>query len=391
MFRPVAALLPLALSVVGLAPALAAGEAERDLVILRFPAAGQPAAAAEDGPPMRVFLLEPAAADRPRTKRGPPLAAGPRSTETAAGEPAPAPEAERPFFDAEGVAVSLSSGLRDEDLRWNIAADRSGRAEPNVLSELTWSSVRILALDGRMEIPVWRGLGVALRGGIGVPLDGRNRDSDWSQNNRRSEFSRSYGDVKGDGAIDLGVEAGWRLGSAARNLTPLIGYGWQSLDLDIRNGVRTIRPVLNADGTLGGIPVNEKISGLDSRYEQTWSGPYLGLAGRTAVADRWTLAGRLERHWSRYRAEAKWNLRTDFAQPVSFRHSGDGEGWRGEVELAWRRPDGLELTLGANARRFRLDNGLDETYFSDGGSARTRLNEVRWDSVGVNVGLRYEW
>lgn len=354
-----------------------------DFVVLHFTPTSAPGEAAA---PMRLILLADEKAAEPRPVAQSAAAPAPQRDEPPAAEP------EREIFDPRGMKLSLAGGMRQEDLRWNIANDLTGTTEPNVLSELTWSRVRLLTLDGRLEWPAWRGLGFALRAGAGFVVDGRNRDSDWLENDRQNEFSRSYADVKGHGALDLGLEASWRLGTSTTHLAPLVGYGWQSQEYDMRNGVLVIRPVRNEDDEIiGGAPARWKIGGLDSRYEHTWRGPYLGLAGRVGLGENWTLAGRVERHRSAYRAEATWNLREDLAQPVSFRQRGDGSGWRGEMELAWRRPNGLEFTLGINAKRFRLDDGRDEVYFSDDTQGQTRLNEVRWKSAGVSLGLRYAW
>mgnify|MGYP000848880964 FL=1 len=378
MTRPVAVLLLAAL----------VGPARGELEVLEFPAAP----AAEAAPAMALILLSEATDDAPVAAPAPN-----RTPEVPAQDayatPAAAQAADVGSSPPAGVRAGLAVGLRQDRLLWHIAADMSGTATPNVLSELEWTQVRLLGINGHVDWPLAGSLDLGARMGVGFVVDGRNRDSDWLGDDRNNEFSRSYADVRGHGALDLALELAWRLpGREGSHLAPLLGYAWQSLHLNGRNGHQTIAPVTDDDGNyLGGTPVDADFTQtLDSTYEASWQGPYLGLAGELA-AGAWRLSGRIERHHSDYRAEADWNLRDDFAHPVSFQHRGEGRGWRLATELEWRRADGLRFTLGLSGRRFRLDNGTDQIYFSDGSSSVTRLNQVKWRSAELQLGLRYAW
>jgi hypothetical protein len=265
---------------------------------------------------------------------------------------------------------------------------------PNILSELDWRKVRLLSLEAGVRWPLGRGFALGLRGAGGFVFDGRNRDSDWLEDDRHNEFSRSYSDVRGRAALDVSFELSWRLLGAGRDgsyIAPLAGYAWHELDLNMRNGVQAIQPVIVDQRIVGGTPVNYAFASLDSSYDAAWHGPYVGLEGRLAWDGGWRIAARYERHHSRYRAEADWNLREDFSHPISFRHQGNGAGWRGDLELAWRCTDRLDLTLTLSGSRFGLREGRARYFFSDGSKGITRLNEVGWRSVGASLGVRYVW
>jgi outer membrane protease len=340
-----------------------------DLILLRF---AEPA-------PTRLILLEDSAAVPPPADS---VTAPPAETASAGdtvAEPIP-------------LRVELALGLRQDNLIWSIGIPGSG---PNVLSELDWQRVRLTTLTAAIEQPLSPQLWMKGWLGAGKVWQGDNRDSDWLEDNRSNEFSRSYQETPGHSAFDAGLEMSWRLHFDAAHthyLAPQLGYTWSSLFLNLRDGVRVIAPVFDANGdVVGGTPVNEPIPGLDSTYEAIWSGPYLGLAGHWQISPTLSLGGGVQRHFTRYRGEGNWNLRSEFSHPASFEHSGDGGGWRAGIELAWQYDTQLAYVARFDASRFSLQNGVDQTNFSDGSQSSIRLNEVEWDSATLFLGLQYTW
>lgn len=363
--------------------------ADGNLILLRF---DQPA-------PMRLILLEDAATARPPAASPMPPQLGelapmqPTPLDDAAAAPSLAENAPPPApVRSAAPQVGLALGLRQDNLNWSIGIPDTG---PNVLSELDWQRVRLTTLTATLEQPIVQKLWLKGWLGAGKIWQGDNRDSDWLENDRNNEFSRSYQSTPGHSAFDAGLELSWRLPLGAAHdsyLAPQIGYAWSNLFLRMQDGVRVIAPVFDANGDLqGGTPVNEPIPGLDSTYDANWAGPYLGLSGHWRLSQAISLNGSVQRHYSRYRGEGDWNLRTDFSHPVSFKHWGDGSGWSAGLELAWQRDARLSYALRLDARRFSLKNGVDETYFSDGSQSRIRLNEVEWDSATLFLGLQYKW
>jgi hypothetical protein len=269
----------------------------------------------------------------------------------------------------------LALGYRRDALNWNIAADASGTATPNVLSELDWSDIEIVELRLRADTTLPSGLHLRGGAGYGTIVDGRNRDSDYSGDDRTGEWSRSNNDSVDDDVWDLAVAAGWRfaLGDGAR-FTPLAGYGYHRQNLRLSNGYQTI-------------PATGAFPGLDSTYRSRWSGPWLGAElDRSAAGARGFL--RLAYHWADYSAEANWNLRAEFAHPKSFEHEANGRGQSLAAGLAVPiAARGWSLALTLDYQRWRTGPGVDRVYFADGTVGTTRLNEVRWDTRSLSLGL----
>jgi Protochlamydia outer membrane protein len=296
----------------------------------------------------------------------------------------------------EKTDVSLSLGYRTDSLDWNISGENNPvGTSPNILSELEWRELDILQL--KAEVMGSNRAGVVVRGnaGYGWVLDGVNQDSDYAGSNRTLEFSRSVNDVEGSRVLDLSGGLGFLYypGETAQfRLIPMLGYSYHSQKLQMNNGNQVLWNSSNAsmlNPALAGWQPLGPFPGLDSSYDAQWSGPWVGTDVVWDLASGSTLYARAEAHWINYTAQANWNLRTDFAQPVSFEHEANGRG--SVLELGWKRlPShtrwgwGMSLVL----QSWATESGIDSTFFASGGVAVTKLNEVNWSSRSINLSLQ---
>ena len=282
------------------------------------------------------------------------------------------------------IDFTLDVGYRVDDLDWSIAGDLDG-SSPNILSELSWEELRSaqVLLQGNI---VWPWV-FAVKGYVdyGWIMDGDNQDSDYLGDNRTFEFSRSNNDA-GDGDVrdaSLAIGYPFRFGEEAiATITPLVGYSYHGQNLRMTDGYQTI-------------PASGPLSGLDSTYETEWDGAWVGLDMRFKALEFKIPGHRVETfftceyHWYDYYAEADWNLRPDFKHPKSFVHETDGNGLKLEAGFnIWLR-DNFAFNLKYDYVDFSAEEGIDTTFFSDGTSGQTQLNEVNWTfyvwSMGVSV------
>ena len=91
---------------------------------------------------------------------------------------------------------------------------------PNILSELKWENLRIYAIKGVLRHDTGRRTFLEATGSFGWIYSGTNQDSDYDQNDRQDEYSRSYANA-GDGrgtVVSLGLDhslgKNWSLGAA---------------------------------------------------------------------------------------------------------------------------------------------------------------------------------
>jgi hypothetical protein len=277
---------------------------------------------------------------------------------------------------------TFNAGYRVDNLDWNIAGNDNGN-NPNVLSELTWDDVESYQVKFQGSV-VWPNI-IAIRGyaNYGWIFDGDNQDSDYWEDNRTLEFSRSNNSTDDDNVWDASLAIGYpiRFGQTVLGtLTPLLGYSYHEQNLNITDGHQTIP-------NLGPFP------GLDSSYDTEWYGPWIGFDLRFKAKEITTFAHRFETyvtyeyHWADYYAEANWNLREVFAHPKSFEHDADGNGWKiGAGFNLWFHRN-WALNFNYDYQDWSTDGGTDKVFFSDGRTEVTRLNEVNWTSYALSLGV----
>ncbi len=278
--------------------------------------------------------------------------------------------------------VTVEQGYRVDRLNWNIAGNTNGQ-NPNVLSELTWNNLVTRQTKLRLDL---HNEAVYLFGGVGYGDigSGANQDSDYFFNGRVGEFSRSNNEAGGRVAdADIGI--GYRFeGPSSRGykgyLMPAAGYSVHRQELTMFNGNQTID--LFEPPELGPFP------GLNSSYDTEWRGLWGGASlVNESLASGLKLVLEVKYHLVSYSAVADWNLRTDFAHPKSYEHNADGQGMTVAFNVTAPLNSHFSWLVGLDYGNWRTDYGVDTVYLAAGGIAQTRLNEVRWQSLALNLGL----
>jgi hypothetical protein len=303
---------------------------------------------------------------------------------------------------------SLATGYRQDDLNWNIGGELPESPlfeallpglDPalagtyvNVLSELSWTDVEILQLEFGLQRKFSNNLRLKGLLGYGMIIDGQVQDSDYAGDNRTLEFSRSNNGADDGDVWDFSVALGYDFSflSDILTLTPLGGFSYHAQNLKMVDGVQTVSNF--------GWPVPlGPFDGLDSSYDTDWYGPWIGGEFSFAIPGkapgepihRFWLG--LEYHLAEYEAKANWNLRPDFAHPVSFEHEADGDGWVLTGGYSWFFTPRWALDIKGKYQKWETDPGIDRVFFFDGTSATARLNEVEWDSYSATIGICCRW
>ena len=272
---------------------------------------------------------------------------------------------------------SLNAGYRQDDLKWSFALPG---IDPR--SELTWRDVESFQLEFGLQRRFFHNFRLKGSFAYAVIYNGQNQDSDYDGNNRTLEFSRSNNatDTGDLWDISLGLAYDIRLFGDRFQLSPLLGYAFNDQNLQISDGVQTLPP-------LG------PFQGLDSSYDATWYGPWVGMElqynsyGSSAPSPGYEAFFGVEYHLADFEAKADWNLRPDLAHPKSFDQDADGSGWvlTGAVNYLFNSRWGINLT--GKYQYWETDAGTHRFFFSDGSSYATRLNEVIWESFAVTLGV----
>ncbi len=299
-----------------------------------------------------------------------------------------------------GTQLQLDTGYRTGNLRWNIAGDSAGQ-NPNILSELQWNKLRMADVHAGVRHTAAFGLlkrsRVEADGHYAYGFKGDNQDSDYIGDNRTSEFSRSNNKADGSQAFGIKAAVGYDIpfidNPDGRRFvaTPLIGYRFEEQRMRMRDGNQTVcvsQPSYGFD--CSGIPLGP-FTGLDSRYNAKWNGPFLGaeLEGATAT-HRLRLRGEVSD--LNYKANARWNLRTDLNPQNSFQHEADGTGLSAVADYTYQITPSTGLTATAQWEHFKADkNGTDTSTFTDGTTGTTKLNEVIWNTQSYRLGVEHKF
>ncbi len=290
-------------------------------------------------------------------------------------------------FVAKTRTFGFGSGHRRGDLLWNTGFPDSP-ALPNILSELEWNDIDMVQFDVDGEVRFNNRFRAGLNIGIGVIYNGVGRDSDYTLDDRQGEFSRSVFEVDGDDTIDGSVYIGYEFPiEIIKNkkilFTPLLGYSYHEQNIQFEDAVQVVA------GSAFGVttPPLGPFSGLDSEYKTNWYGPWLGFETEYNTSN-WTFIANYSHHWADYDAQARWNLRADFAQPISFIHEAEAEGDRFSLTFLrdWR--DDWQAYLNMGIEQWKTESGLTRIFFANGTSSEAvRLNEAIWDSWWAGLGM----
>lgn len=271
--------------------------------------------------------------------------------------------------------IELSTGIRGDNLDWNIAG---ANGFPNVLSELTWTDVESVIFKGNLRLATRDGL--YFRGYIdwGTVFDGTNQDSDYAGNDRTMEFSRSNNNADDGSVWDFSGGLGFVYhANYSLDVIPVAGFSVHKQNLTLSDGFQTI-------------PLVGPFPGLDSTYRALWYGPWIGV-DLLYSKERLSFGGTAELHYAGYRAEANWNLRPDLAHPKSFEHITDGLGLEFSLRADYNLDESWSVGGNFDARFWQTFSGTDRTFLVNGSIFNTDLNEVNWQSLAFMLNLDYSF
>lgn len=292
------------------------------------------------------------------------------------------PIAPKPLYVDFKPEFSMSTGYRRDNLNFSISPSDGS---PNILSELTWVDLDTFEVtsEGRWS----NSSHIYVRGGFGLGWieNGDIYDSDYLSDDRQDEFSRAIADADGGTVWDATAGVGYRFdlplsaSGGKLHFIPMAGYGFNAQNFSMRRGVQ----LHWFDIPLG--PIED----LHSTYKTIWEGPWVGFDTILGINDKHSLSATFAYHWPSYEAEADWNLRSDFAHPVSFEHSANGKGVTGSLAYRYVFSDNWFFNMEFDYRNFKTGSGDDTTYFSDGTYTIITLNEAEWESYSILFGIGF--
>jgi len=287
------------------------------------------------------------------------------------------------YTDAFSVAPYIDRST--SDLVWNIGAGASANNTPNILSELTYEKLKSsgwgINLGYLKKLNNQWAFNIEADIATSKIKNGDVQDSDYEGNNRTEEFSRSYADAEGDGinrkSLALGFKYRW-FSTKGHYAGILLGKQDYNFDILMVNGVQIIPDEYSG----------MSIPNLNSTYESTFDSTFLSLSSEH-VFEWGTVGVRYEYHLAEFDAKANRNLREEFAHPVSFAHTAEGDGATLTIGSTYTLDRSWDVFATWTQRQFDFEDGYDHTFFADGESVVLRLNEVEYKAEVLQGGVRY--
>jgi hypothetical protein len=285
--------------------------------------------------------------------------------------------------------VWIGAGWRQDSLDWSIGIEDEG---PNILSELEWKDVQMWQISGGIQGSLCQDWYYRLKGDFAKIYHGKNRDSDYLDDDRNGLHSQSDNAADRGFAYDFSIGLGYPFHCYGDQLQliPLIGYSRSEQRLRTRKGFQTLDLFFDQVGPF---------SGLNSRYETKWSSVWLGVDFEYDTPSNFTIYGSIEYHYAFYLASGHWNLRPDIIGP--FHHDANASGAEAVLGTSYNVWDCLGIGVELGYKYYKSENGVDKTKFTfidfdDEGNlisvedvGKGRLNPVTWHSFYIEGNLSY--
>lgn len=272
------------------------------------------------------------------------------------------------------------------DIDYNIAGGlgTNGDSAPNVLSELKFRGLDGGALRvtvGRM-VQVNDDLALALKLNYGKSgsLGGAVRDEDYNSDNRTDLFSDSQSSTAHSKSSNWSVDGQmkFRWGESVGNYWGLnLGTSNTNLKIKLTDGKQIV-------------PVAEPIENLHSTYNPEYKNTKIGIFTEHLIGSVFLSFG-YDKIKTDFDATGDWNLRTDYAHPISYKQSANGYGTQLTIAVTLPVSEHIDTSLSAQRTSIKVNNGFDQIFSPGGDSLATRLNGNSLKSNSISLSLSYHF
>lgn len=263
------------------------------------------------------------------------------------------------------ICIDVGTALTYNSLDWSIAGNLAGN-NPNILSEVTWKSLKGAAITVGLEIPLVKKFYLKGSFSKSFTYKGAATDTDYAEDNRTNPIFRAELN-SGDGYLTgYQLEAGYQVMIKGLKLSPSIGYSVHQQYLHL---------------------TDDDFMELNSTYKTRWKGLSAGLALHKSIC-KFNLVTTMDYHQLNYAGAANWNIIDEFKHPVSFRHIAKGFGATMDLKLLYNTLNNISPYVNFGLGYWSTGAGIDELYYADGRTAKTRLNDVSRNGNNIGLGIK---
>lgn len=271
---------------------------------------------------------------------------------------------------AQDSELSLGIGYLQKNLDWSIAGNLNGE-NPNIYSELQWNNIvgPYFRITGYQKIS--NHLRLIIHGNFSKTVSGTAIDNDYEENDRTFQiFSAEIKCHEGYGCY-VSPAIGYQIHLSKENcITPSVGYSFSMQKFYLCDTA-----------------ISENDQTLNSYYVPIWQGPSFSCQIKARLQKK--LSGKIDICYEQlnYKSFADWNLISQYSHPNSFTHRAKGFSSQFEINFSYDMTQIVSCGLFCQTSYMSTGKGIDELFYADGTSAKTRLNDVTYTQLNFGIEL----
>ncbi|RAJ31078.1 outer membrane beta-barrel protein [Pedobacter cryoconitis] len=270
------------------------------------------------------------------------------------------------------VELNVYGGYSTADFNWSIAGNSMGQ-NPNVLSEVKWKNIKGPGMGLDIRVNTWSPIFLKVNYQRNSIKSGKVSDTDYAADNRTEPGYQANLNSNEGFTYTYAVAGGYEFKiNRVLKLSPFAGYLKNAQHLHLKDFDEETDPAIKA---------------LNSTYQASWTGPMLGVEAGFRLNNQFSLTGMLNYKQLKYKATADWNLIDAFAHPVSFRHTANGYGTDGLLQLNFRFNPLLSVFARGNYSYSNTGKGTDDLFLADGKTLQSQFNSATRHEAGLAAGI----
>ncbi|MET4137794.1 outer membrane beta-barrel protein [Pedobacter sp. UYP1] len=270
------------------------------------------------------------------------------------------------------VEFNVYGAYSVQDFDWSIAGNSMGQ-NPNILSEVKWKNIKGPGMGLDIRLNIWSPIFLKVSYQSSFIKSGKVSDTDYASDNRTNTSYHADLNSNEGFTYTYAVAGGYEFKiNPFLKLSPFAGYLKDAQHLHLKDFNEESDPAVKT---------------LNSTYQANWTGPMIGIEADFRLSNQLSLRGMVNYKQLKYKATADWNLIDSFEHPVSFRHTANGYGTDGLLQLNFRFTSILSVFARGNYSYANTGKGTDELFLIDGKVVQSQFNSAKRHGAGLAAGI----
>lgn len=275
-------------------------------------------------------------------------------------------------YEKNNIELNIYGTYSTQDFNWSIAGNSMGQ-NPNVLSEVKWKDIKGPGMGLDIRLNIWSPIFLKISYQRSFIKTGQVSDTDYGSDNRTNPVYQANLNSNEGLTRTYAVAGGYEFKiNPFLKLSPFAGYLKDAQHLHLKDFNEETDPAIKT---------------LNSTYQANWTGPIIGIEADFRLSNQLSLHGMVNYKQLKYKATADWNLIDSFEHPVSFRHTANGYGTDGLLQINFHFTSVLSVFARGNYSYSNTGKGTDELFLADGKAVQSQFNSATRHGAGLAAGI----